>query len=303
MFLPPYPAGMQDHDWNDLKYVLALHRSCTLAGAGRVLGVNETTVARRLKAIERSLQTRLFVRNKTGSYQATEVGLAILEKTQRIERENASIGDVVGRFQNMLFGVVRITSVPMVVNRVLVPCLSAFRKVNPGVTIELVPESRNLSLSKREADLAVRLARPPAGGLRTMARKIGDLAFAVYCPVFVSDEDSNSLEWIGYDDAHSHLPQARWLAEADRGTEPALPCLRVCDAETAMEAVAAGLGRTILPRKVADTDLRLRRVSSAKTTDLPAREVWLLSHVDQSAHSSVVAAKEWLAAIEWSNRD
>ena len=146
------------------------------------------------------------------------------ESWRKIERESASIDETVGRFENRLFGVVRITSVPMIVNRILVPRLTAFRAARiPGVTVELVPDPRNLSLSKREADLALRLARPDTGGLRTKAQKIGRLVFAVYRPAMVSNDDLNDLEWIGYDDAYSHLPQARWLAAASRGSEPSFP--------------------------------------------------------------------------------
>src|SRR5262245_16964047 len=125
-FLPLYPAEMQEHDWNDLRYALSLHRAGSLASAGRLLGVDETTVARRLKALEQSLRARLFVKNGSGRYEATEIGLAVIDKAETIERENALIGETVGRFNNRLFGTVRITSVPMIVNRVLVPRLSAF---------------------------------------------------------------------------------------------------------------------------------------------------------------------------------
>jgi DNA-binding transcriptional LysR family regulator len=290
---------MQDYDWNDLKYALALYRSGTLAGAGRILGVNETTVARRLKALEHTLQARLFLPNGAARYEVTEVGAAVIDKAVQIEQDNAALSEVVGRFENRLFGVVRITSVPVVVNRILVPHLSVFRAAHPGVTIELVPDSRNLSLSKREADLALRLARPETGGLRTKARKVGQIVFAVYCPAYISDDNVDGLDWIGYDDAHSDLPQARWLAAASRAMELNFPCLRVCDLETAHEAVAAGLGRSLLPRIVADRDPRLRRVSGEKA-DLPVRDIWLLSHLDQDTARTVQAAKEWLTAIGWS---
>lgn len=300
---------MQDHDWNDLKYALSLYRAGSLAGAGRLLGVDETTVSRRLKALEGKLQAGLFIRNRSGICEATDIGLAVIERAERIECENALIGEIVGRYSGQLFGVVRITSVPMIVDRVLVPRLDEFRAANPGITVELASESRNLSLTRREADLALRLARPSTGGLHTKARRIGNLAFAVYYPASVSDERLADLEWIGYDEAHQHLPQARWLATADRGADRSkradFPCLRVSDAETAREAVASGLGRTILPRIVADADPRLRRMDPwlCRTeigVDLPVREVWLLSHQAQNDQKAVSAAKEWLSAIIWS---
>ncbi len=288
---------MQDHDWNDLKFLLALQRTGTLAAAARVLGVNETTVARRLRALQRSLKVVLFVRGRAGRYEATEAGLAAIARAERVENENISLSEMAGSFNARLFGTVRITSVAMIINRVLVPRLAALRAAHPALTVELVADARNLSLGKREADLALRLARPQAGGSHTKARKIGELVFAAYCPAAIPEENCGSLDWIGYDDTHAHLPQAQWLAAAGAGTGSDFPCLRVADAETAHEAVAAGLGRTILPRIVADTDCRLRRAST--NTVLPTREVWLLSYDDQGVRRSVDVAKTWLTAIDW----
>ena len=290
---------MQDHDWNDLRYALALHRAGTLAGASRLVGVNETTVARRLKSLELIFQTNLFFRNHTGKYGATEVGRELIERAEIVERENASISETIGRLKSQPVGVVRITSVPIIANRILVPRLGRFRAANPSVTIELVPDARNLSLTKREADLAVRFARPDSGGLRIKSRKLGALTFAIYGPASASDKNIKGLEWIGYDDAHANLPQARWLAAANAGDDMAFPCLRVCDVETALEATAAGVGKTILPRLVADADNRLRRVQCVRSEDLPIRDVWLLFHSDQEKHRSIIAAKEWITDIEW----
>lgn len=282
---------MQGHNWNDLRYALALHRAGTLAAAGRMLGANETTVARRLRALERALGAPLFVRGGAGRHEATEAGRTAISAAERVERENIVLGDVMGRVAGLLSGSVRITSVPMLVNRVLVPRLGAFRAAHPGVTVELVPEARNLSLSRREADLALRLARPEAGGLGTRAQKLGALGFAAYGPA-----EAEAAEWIGYDEAHAHLPQARWLAAVGADGSG----LRVADAETALEAVAAGLGRTLLPRILGDADARLRRLDIADGR--PEREVWLLSHAEDAGRGAIAAAKAWLRSVDWAGR-
>lgn len=290
---------MQGHDWNDLKYVLALHRTGTLAEAGRILGTNATTVARRLKSLEQVFSAQLFVRNNAARYEATEIGLTVIERAEVVERENRSILDTIGTFRGKLHGVVRVTSVPIIVNRILVPRLRGFREANPGVTVELVPDSRNLSLSKREADLAVRFARPDVGGLANKTRKLGTVSFSVYAPASITDDRLSSLDWIEYDDAHAHLPQARWLAEAAKREGVVFPCLRVCDAETALEAVAAGIGKTILPTLALDSDHRLRRVQSSEFKNLPTRDVWLLSHSEHEKLGSIMAVKEWIASLGW----
>ncbi|WP_425248635.1 LysR family transcriptional regulator [Chelativorans salis] len=151
---------MQDHSWDDLRYLLAVHRAGTLARAARVLGVNETTVARRLRTLEQSLTVKLLVRNASGHYEVTDVAQVLIGHAQVIERENLAIEDAVGRASRKMAGTVRISSVPIVVNRILVPHLPELRDKYPLLTVELVPDSRNVDLTKREADLAVRLARP-----------------------------------------------------------------------------------------------------------------------------------------------
>lgn len=290
---------MQGYDWNDLRYVLALHRSGSFSVAGRHLGTSETTVARRLKALEQLFQAQLFLRCDSGRYEATELGLEVVASAEVIEHENASISDRVGRVTGSLSGVVRITAVPIIAHRILLPSLRNLNETHPDLTVELVAEARNLSLSKREADIAIRFARPDIGGLRTKARKLGALAFAVYAPASAPAEDAEGLGWIDYDDAHADLPQGSLLAKAVRSTGSAFPRLRVSDAETALEAVAAGLGRTILPKRAADGDDRVRRIEAANFTNLPRRDVWQLSHVDQEKRRSIMATKAWIATINW----
>lgn len=293
-----YPARMQSHDWNDLKYLLALHRTGRLTEAGRALGVSETTVARRVKALERSLEATLFLRSANGRYEPTDAALQILPQAEVIEARNAAIREVSGESADRVTGRVRISSVPIIVNRFLVPRLSALARLHPGLIVELVPTSNNLDLSKREADLAVRFARPSGGGLRTKAQKLGEISFAAYAASVISPDQCRILKWTTYDEAHSDLPQARWLENIERSAELRAN-LRVADAETAMQAVAEGVGKSLLPRAIASSDPRFRAIELEGDTGYPTREVWLLSHVDQTSRLSITVAKDWLTSLDW----
>jgi DNA-binding transcriptional LysR family regulator len=184
--------------------------------------------------------------------------------------------------------------VPIVVNRLLALRVGTLLKTHPGLVVELIPESRDLSLTHREADIAVRLARPSAGGISVKARRIGAFTFVAYAAAGCGDE-MDRLPWISYEDAMAHLPQARWIARTSRthGTG-AVSRLRVRDAETALEAVAAGVGKTLLPTVVADRDARLMRVPLMESPGWPSREVWLLAHTDQVEHRRVTAAMAWI---------
>ncbi|PJI93066.1 LysR family transcriptional regulator [Yoonia maricola] len=288
---------MQGYDWNDLKYLLALYRTGKLKEAGRTLGTSDTTVSRRIKAFEQHTGHPLFLRSAAGRYEPTDAAMRILPHAEAIEMENVTINERLGQITDRVTGHVRISSVPIIVNRILIPNLHSLIEQHPRLTVDLLPASENLDLSKREADLALRFGRPLQGGLRTTAQKLGALAFGVYAPKTIAPGQSHDLGWITYDDAYANLPQAQWLdATASRTTE-ARARLRVADAETALEAVAQGLGQSLLPRVIADADQRLLPLEWKDTP--PTREVWLLSHVDQAARSSIATVKSWLHDLGW----
>jgi len=291
---------MQDHNWNDLKVLLALLRSGSLSGAARSLGVSETTVPRRLQNLERCLGADLFIRSGRGIYDPTDLAMEIARHAEMIELEHAQIREKSSKRQSVLQGTVRVSSVPIIINRFLVPRLSDLRLRHPGLGIELIPEARNVDLLKREADLAIRFARPEHGGLSIKTQKLGELNFSTFGPAGVEIGGEAMLGWIGYDSAHANLPQARWIDVAIRKKGQAQSHLWVADAETALEAVASGQGKTILPDCIGTADPRLRRLrGDADSAPDLRREIWLLSHSDQSGRASVAAAQNWLTALHW----
>lgn len=290
---------MQPHNWNDLKYLLALYRTRRLKAAGRMLGVSETTVARRVGALEHDMNAALFVRSAAGQYEPTDVALQLLPQVEAIELGHQRLAETSRAAAQTVTGTVRISSVPLIVNRILVPRVAHLTRTHPHMHVELVPGSGNVDLSKREADLALRFARPRDGGFRIKAQKLGDMAFAPYAEHAVSPDQATRLGWITYEDAHATLPQARWLdAVAARSSERQAR-LKVADAETALEAVACGIGKSLLPCCVADADTRLRRLPWSDGQPLPQREIWLLAHVDQTSRSSILAVRDWLTALDW----
>jgi DNA-binding transcriptional LysR family regulator len=183
-------------------------------------------------------------------------------------------------------GAVRVTAVPVLINRLIVPALGELQARHPRLQLDLLAEPRNASLTRREADLALRLARPEAGR-GVLARRVGRLDYAVYG---VRGRLPDRLPWIVYDEALSHLPHARWLEAASRLEPRAL--LLVSDAETMLQAVHAGLGKSLLPCFVAGGERGLRRLSGAKP--VVSREVWLLTHRELRHHARLAAVAEWL---------
>jgi DNA-binding transcriptional LysR family regulator len=274
---------MQGMEWSDLRYVLAIARAGTLSAAARRLGVNQTTVSRRLAAAESSLRTRLFDR-ADGRFTPTGAGDDVLRRAAQIETEIGAIERGIGGSDALVAGSVRLTAVPILVNRLLIPALPKLYAAHPRLEIELIAEPRNLRLTRREADIALRLARPESGD--ALARRIGQLDYAVYAPARKKPGD---LPWITYDDSLSHLPQARWIAAAAKA-EP--PKLLVNDAEAILQAVAAGLGQSLLPCFAAIGDKRLRRISGTKP--VLSREIWLLVHRELRGQARIAAVIDWL---------
>ncbi len=287
---------MQSFDWNDLKHFLALFRARKLGKAAQALGTSDTTVSRRIRALEAGIGATLFLRNGRGRYEPTDAALQLLAHAEGMEAAAERIAERTQRSGRGVSGTVRVSSVPIIVNRILLPAIAALTDAHPHLTISLVPAASNLDLSKREADLALRLARPAEGGLWTRAQKFGEIAFSVYAP---ASDQRGPLQWITYDETLAALPQARWLETIATGEANQQAPLKVADAETALEAVAAGLGKTLLPRVVAERDPRLQAVPVDSHPKLPVREVWLLAHADQDARASISATKNWLRSLDW----
>jgi DNA-binding transcriptional LysR family regulator len=230
-------AEMQMLNWNDLRYVLAISRGKTLGAAARLLGVDDTTVARRLVAIQDAIGARLYQRLPDGTLQLTTAGERAALHAERIEREVSAIGASVKGADDPVSGIVRVTSVPIIVGHILVPAAQTLLKRHPKLQLELVAEPRDLSLTRREADVALRLARPKTGGTRVLARRVGALGYGVYAPASCSPRDARMLSWVSYDETMAHLPQAAGLRRSRRAAIRKLPpcasttpklCLKRC---------------------------------------------------------------------------
>ncbi len=281
---------MPGFNWDDLRFLLALTRSGSLASAAKRLGVNESTVARRIDRLEERLGARLVERTGS-SLHTSEAGAQVLAAAERMELEAQSIAGRVAGADSRIAGKVRLTAVPILVNRVLMPALPALLTDHPALEIELIAEPRDLSLIKREADIALRLARPRQE-TRNLARRIGTLDYAVYGPAAA---DTDLLPWVTYEDSLTDLPQARWIAERLKAEEAAAAQVKVNDAEGLLQSLRAGLGKSLLPTKVAARDPALRRLEGYPAG--PSRELWLITHPELRRLPRIGAVTDWLAAL------
>lgn len=283
---------MQAFDWNDLRFVLAVARHRSHASAARQLGVDPSTVGRRLRAVEADLGARLFERSADGMISPTPAGNLVAKHAESVESEIGGLRDAVQGADASPSGTVRITAVPILINRVLVPAAAGLMQRYPELRLELIAENRDLSLSRREADIAVRLARPGDDvSHRIRARRIGTLAYGAYA-ASDSRRDPATLPWLGYEEGMAHLPQARWISET-APLDGGMAAILMNDAEATMQAAIAGIGRCLLPRIVADRMPELSQVPVDKAR-LPEREIWLLTHPDLRHLGRIAMALDWI---------
>ncbi|MEM7294587.1 MAG: LysR family transcriptional regulator [Pseudomonadota bacterium] len=281
-------AKMQDIEWGDLRFVLSVARNLSFAAAARILQVNETTVARRIARIEKTLQARMFER-ATGRAIPTPAGQQVVDCAEKIESLiDQSQGRIAGRDSEAV-GQVRLTAVPQLINRVLVPQLTTLSDRHPGLHLALIASHRNLSLTQREADIALRLARP-SNDARMLTRKLGVIHYSVYAR---KERASSRLRWIGFDENMVELPHAHWInKQCERENE--IPVLVLNDAQAVYEAVLSGVGKSLLPDIVAQGNSVLVRVGDAPVL---SRELWMMVHPRLRHLGRVNAVIQWLEAI------
>ncbi|HSO34635.1 MAG TPA: LysR substrate-binding domain-containing protein [Labilithrix sp.] len=274
-----------------------MQRTGSHGGAGRALEVDPTTVGRRIGALEREAGVRLFVRTPSG-LELTSAGKMLVPRAERIElevlaseRELRGSGAEVG-------GPLRLTAGDGLVQYVLVPGLAELRRQHGGVEIELRADTRTLDLSRREADVAVRLSRPTQPAL--VARKLGSMRFALYGSRAYLDRrgtprglrDLGSHDWIGFDETLDALPQNRWLRRAVRAPHWVV---RANTTAAQVVACAEGHGLALLPTFVAPHEPRLVPVLPRVVG--PSREAWAVFHSDMRNDRRVAAVVAWLARV------
>lgn len=264
-------------DWDDVRSFLAIARARSLSGAARDLGVRQSTMSRRLEALEQRAGARLLQRTPQG-YELTPLGEAVLGNAERMEAEAIAVERMVQGRDVALSGVVRVTAVEVVANLLLPGAILALQAKYPGISVDVLTESRSLSLSKREADLAIRMARFEGNELVT--RRMALASNALYAsPAYLTAHGSpmaagdHAVVTVLEDQAH--LPEARWLAER---MPQARLAMRSNSRDAQLAAVRAGIGVACLPCYLGDSDAGVIRVAEAG--EGPTREIWLGVHAD-----------------------
>lgn len=283
-------------NWDDLRYLLAVQRRRTLAGAARELKVAKATVSRRLSTLEHAVGTRLVERKPAGLV-LTPAGRALLETATGIESAVASVeARIAASADAQPRGIVRLTAPQWVAERLLIGALPELRARHPELEVELIGSNAMLNLVQHEADLAIRNVRPAHRSLAV--RRIAVLGGCVYASdryLALRGKPASRGEIAGHDvlvyESIGGIPGFEWLRDAEHGGNIAF---RANDAVALTSAASAGLGLAALPCMLGDQDARLRRVPGLGFSRC---DVFLVTHQELRRAARICAVRDFVVEL------
>jgi len=285
------------YDWNDLKYFLALSRQGKLVRAAVRLQVDHTTVSRRIAALEKQLDVRLFDKSPNG-YQLTDAGLRLLPLAEQIEtRSNRLYREIAGK-DARLSGTVRVATPEALGSQVIARHITEFKQQHPDIEIELVAETRRMSLSKREADIAISFSRPDSG--RLIAWKLCDYRLRLFAsrdylasyPPITDIDDLAQHDFVSYIEDLIEMPELRFF---DNTIKNAHVVFRSTNVSAQFNAILEGLGLGLVHCFMAQRESRLQVVLPGQVS--VERTYWLLVHEDLRHVARVDAVCQFLTRI------
>lgn len=271
-------------NWDDLKIMLAVARSGSLTRAAVVLGMDQSTVSRRLTAIEADLGSTLFVRSKTG-IAPTELGERVMTHAADIERRVDRLVEDATATESAVVGTLRVLSNAWILNRLIDEGLRSFLDAHPKLRLRLLTNPPEVRM-RGDATISLWFERAPEHG--EFAIKLGDVPFDVFAPKGI---DPDTLDWVSFfdEDAPRRAPVRNW--EKIRKSGDVLR-LTATDASLLQTSVQRGVGKGILPLCLAVDDPALERIETDRGRFL--RTLHLHAHPDTVQSLRVQKTIRWL---------
>ncbi|WP_299936682.1 LysR family transcriptional regulator [uncultured Pelagimonas sp.] len=276
-----------DAHWDDLKTVMVLVQRRSLAEAAKVLGISYTTVARRVTRLETQLQQGLFIRQPDG-YQPTEAGLLVAKHAEQMQAAEHDMMRGLTGGDTRLQGKLTVTAPQLMIAYVFAPVLKQFQTAHPAVDLQIRATNDVLDLTRREADLAIRVSRSPGDsltGLRLAEQETASFATQEWADRYRSNPQG-PMDWIVYA-AHKSLPEM--VLEAAPGSRI---CFRFDDMVAMAGAAQAGLGVVRMPVFLGRALPGL--VQLPILPPQPYADIWVVGHPDVWPSARVTAFREML---------
>lgn len=282
-------------NWDDMRLFLAVARCGSISGGAKQLGVQHSTVSRRIRSLEEKLGARLIERKKSG-YELTVAGENIKQSAIRIEREMLSVdGALLGKDTNLV-GPLRVTAINNMASSVLMPMFARFSDDHPQVDLHIIVSNMDASLAQREADVAIRLTNTPTDTL------IGKRMLTVASTIYGSREYLKKLKqqaaepkWIGVECCVFHKTWTKQYCS------PQSHNFYSDDTLLTLSAIKENLGVSYLPCFLGDADPLLERYCEPDVQhDLG---LWLLLHPDLKKTARVLAFRDYMIRSIEEKRD
>ena len=285
---------MAGFDWNDLRSFLAVARTGRLTVAAARLGLDHTTLSRRIAALEHGLKARVFDRSPSG-YTLTEQGLRLMPIAEEMERLALGAEETVGGSAASVSGTVRIGSPEGFGSYFLAPRIASLKQRFPQLTPQLVAAPAVFSLARREADVVVSVSRPPAGRL-TVSRLI-DYDLALYAapsylasqPPIESAADLCRHRFVSYIGDLLHFPELDFLQHV---APECATSVESSNLVAQLRATLSGAGLCVLPAFLAREEPALVRVRTSEVS--LTRSLWLIVHQDLAELARVKAVVRFI---------
>jgi DNA-binding transcriptional LysR family regulator len=279
-------------DWDDMRIFIAAARAGSLAAAGQRLGIDTTTVGRRIARLESALKSTLLSRSP-GGLQLTATGAQLLQIALDAETVMENAARVT--LPDLVAGTVRISTAEGFGGAVLAPALPDLSRQRPGLRIELAAQTGFLSPSRREVDMAITLSAPEAG--RLIVEPLTPYQLALYAaPEYLARhappdrvEDLRGHVVVSYVDDLIYTAELRYLDEVLPNLAPTLASSSI-QAQRAIIAAGGGIG--VLPCFMAEG---LTRVLADEI--LIERRFWLSTHADVHETARIRAVRRWLGEL------
>ncbi len=283
-------ADVGNLDWGHLRFFLELVRTGSHSAAAQRLRVDRATVARRVAALEGELGLALFERGPQG-WRCTPAGEELSQLASRVEDDVLALARHADARDRSPSGIVRLTTATHISAYLLAPAVPLLAARYRQLVLEVAADQRTFDLTRREADLAVRMGRPRDAGL--VMRKLADVAYGFYAsrrwlggrPRTV---DLERDPFIGHDDTFASTPHERWIREVAPHRRIVF---RTNSTASVVSAARAGVGVGLVPRFVGEVEPELVRLDGPT----PAHhEMWLLVHGELRRTPRVAAVIDWL---------
>ncbi|WP_323011676.1 LysR family transcriptional regulator [Castellaniella sp.] len=292
------------HDWDAIRYFLEVARTQRASAAALRLGVQHSTVTRRIRALEAGLGVMLFEKSRANGFTLTEEGQQFFVYAEQVESALLAAQEALSGAAQGLTGHLRIGSTEGFGSTILTPLMVDFQRRHPGITLDIMPVPRYISLSKREADIAIALERPQHGPY--LCTKLAEYALKLYGtrdyldrhPPIHQRSDLSHHTFIGYVDELLFSDRLRYL---DDWVQASQVVFRSTSVLAQYQAVLGGQALAILPCFLAAQDSRLAPVLNADIH--VSRSFWMYCHEDLRQTRRVMAIWDYLKQAIKLNQD